>query len=114
VDCQAYVYGKTGLTAAILLLKLDWQPLWFKKQYHSICHFIDFLVYYADIPAKDFNFGGVFSAFWNVFRTGKMMLQTMPTAWGASVSVEDDLTRLRKGDRAVSDTPIPLSAAPVA
>jgi RNA polymerase sigma-70 factor (ECF subfamily) len=26
------------------------------------------------------------------------MLQTMPTSWGASVSVEDDLTRLRKGD----------------
>lgn len=27
-----------------------------------------------------------------------MMLQTMPTAWGASVSMEDELTRLRKGD----------------
>lgn len=26
------------------------------------------------------------------------MLQTMPTAWGASVSVEDELTRLSKGD----------------
>lgn len=26
------------------------------------------------------------------------MLQTMPTAWGVSVSVEDELTRLRKGD----------------
>jgi len=27
-----------------------------------------------------------------------MMLQTMPTAWRASVSMEDELTRLRKGD----------------
>lgn len=26
------------------------------------------------------------------------MLQTMPTAWRASVSMEDELTRLRKGD----------------
>jgi RNA polymerase sigma-70 factor (ECF subfamily) len=28
----------------------------------------------------------------------KMILQSMAAAWGASVSVEDDLTRLRKGD----------------
>lgn len=53
---------------------------------------------FADILPKEFNFCGVFSALWNVSRTGKMMLQTMPTAWGASVSMEDELTRLRKGD----------------
>src|SRR6185437_12816629 len=43
-------------------------------------------------------FSGVFFAPWNVSKTGKMMLQTMPTAWRASVSMEDELTRLRKGD----------------
>src|ERR1041385_8977969 len=48
--------------------------------------------------AKTLNFCGVFSLSLNVSGIGKMMLQTMPTAWGASVSVEDDVTRLRKGD----------------
>src|SRR6185437_4802976 len=39
-------------------------------------------------------FSGVFFAPWNVSKTGKMMLQTMPTAWRASVSMEDALARL--------------------
>jgi RNA polymerase sigma-70 factor (ECF subfamily) len=41
---------------------------------------------------------GVFSPYSIVFKAGKMILQSMAAAWGASVSVEDDLTRLRKGD----------------